>query len=163
MGQPKPKMRQVVDWRAAIWAGIIAGIVFLLVNMILTDAYLGSPWVIVRLAASILMGTKVLPPPATFDAAIFSVALLVHLPLSIIFASLIAMVLHRWGMIVGILGGALFGLAFYFINFYTFSAIFPWFFPLRGWMMAFSHLAFGALAGGVYEALEVEKFVPVEE
>jgi hypothetical protein len=29
--------------------------------------------------------------------------------------------------------------------------------------MALSHIIFGALAGGIYEGLEVEEFVPVEE
>jgi hypothetical protein len=108
------------------------------------------------------MGTRALPPPATFDFGIFAVSLIVHLPLSIGFACLIAVVLHRWGLIVGILGGAGFGLALYFINFYTVSFFFPWFFPMRSWIMAASHIIFGALAGGIYEALEVEEFVPVE-
>lgn len=162
MGQSKIRMKQVVDWSAAVGAGLISGIVFLLANMILTNVYLGSPWIIVRLLASIVMGPGVLPPPATFSFSTFFVSLAVHLPLSVGFSCLIATVLHRWGLIVGILGGAVFGLALYFINFYTFSFLFPWFFPMRSWIMAVSHLLFGALAGGIYEALEVEEFVPVE-
>jgi hypothetical protein len=162
MGQSKVRMKQLVDWSAAVWAGLISGIVFLLANMILTAVYLGSPWVIVRLLSSIILGPGVLPPPATFSVSTFLVSLAVHLPLSIGFACLIAVVLHRWGLFVGIFGGAVFGLALYFINFYTFSFFFPWFFPMRSWMMAVSHLLFGALAGGIYEALEVEEFVPVE-
>jgi hypothetical protein len=163
MSPIKIKMRQVVDWRAAIWAGIISGLVFLVFNMLLTKVYVGSPWVSVRLVASIVMGTRALPPPAGFDAGIFVVALLVHFPLSIAFASLIAAILHRWGLLVGILGGALFGLALYAINFYTLTFLFPWFFPMRSWIMALSHIVFGACAGGIYEGLEVERFVPVEQ
>ncbi len=163
MSQTSTKMRQVVDWSAAVWAGLIAGTIFLLINMLLTSIYLGSPWVIVRLIASVLMGKGVLPPPATFDPAIFIVSLVVHIPLSILFSCLLAIILHRWGLFVGILGGALFGLALYLINFYTFSLVFPWFFPMRSWIMALSHIIFGALAGGIYEGLEVEEFVPAEE
>lgn len=162
MSSAKTKLRQVVDWRAAIWAGVASGFAFLLVNMLLTQIYLGSPWIIVRLAASVIMGQSVLPPPTTFETGIFLSALLVHCPLSLAFACVIAFVLHRWGMLVGILGGAAFGLALYCINFYTFSFFFPWFFPMRSWIMIVSHAAFGALAGGIYEALEVEKFEPVE-
>jgi len=162
MSPTKIKMRQVVDWRAAVWAGVISGVVFLVINMLLTKFYVGSPWVIVRLAASLVMGTRVVPPPATFDAAILLAALAVHVPLSILFASIIAAILHRWGLLVGIVGGAIFGLALYAINFYTFSYFFPWFFPMRSWIMAVSHLIFGACAGGIYESLEVEKFVPAE-
>lgn len=162
MSSAKIKLRQVVDWRAALWAGVVSGFAFLVVNMMLTQIYLGSPWIIVRLAASVVMGKSVLPPPATFEPGIFLSALLVHFPLSLAFAGIIAFVLHRWGMLVGILGGAVFGLALYCINFYTFSFFFPWFFPMRSWIMVVGHVAFGALAGGTYEALEVEKFEPVE-
>ncbi len=34
---------------------------------------------------------------------------------------------------------------------------------MKSWIMVISHVVFGALAGGIYEALEVEEFVPVEE
>jgi hypothetical protein len=156
-------MKQVVDWSAAVWAGVISGAIFLVVNMILTAIYFGSPWVITRLIASIVMGSAVLTPPDTFDPAIFVVSLIVHFLLSIIFACILAVVLHRWGLLVGILGGALFGLALYFINFYTFSILLPWFFPMRSWFMLLNHVIFGALAGGVYETLEVEEYVPAEE
>jgi len=162
MGPTKIKMRQVVDWRAAIWAGIISGVIFLVVNMLLMKIYVGSPWVTVRLVASVALGARALPPPATFDTTIFIVAILVHLPLSIAFASIIATILHRWGLLVGIIGGAIFGLALYAINFYTFTFFFPTFFPMRSWIMAVSHVIFGACAGGIYESLEVEKFVPAE-
>ncbi|MCG3119404.1 MAG: hypothetical protein ALAOOOJD_01796 [bacterium] len=160
MNSPKVKMRQLVDWRAALWAGIISGIVFLVINMLLMKIFVGSPWITVRLVASIMLGAGVLPPPASFDPTIFAVALLVHFPLSIAFACLIAVILHRWGMLVGIIGGAFFGLALYAINFYTFTFFFPTFFPMHSWIMAVSHLLFGATAGGVYEGLEIEKFVP---
>lgn len=162
MTQRKARMRQIVDWRAAVWAGVVSGVIFLIVNLALMNAYVGTPWVSIRLIASIVMGESVLPPPASFDATIFVVAIAVHEVFSIIFASLIAIVLHRWGLIVGILGGAVFGLALYGINFYTLSFFFPWFFPMRSWIMVASHAIFGACAGGIYEALEVEEFVPVE-
>jgi hypothetical protein len=156
-------MRQLVDWRAAIIAGIVSGLAFLLINLVLTAVAVGSPWVVTRLIASILLGDSVLPPPASFDLATFLVALVVTLALAILFACLLAVMIHRWGLIVGIVGGALFGLALYVINFYAISYFFPWFFPMRSWIMVVAHAVYGALAGGVYEALEVERFVPVTE
>lgn len=163
MAKPKVKMRQLVDWSAAIWGGVIAGAVFLLVNMILTWIYIGSPWVVTRLIASIVLGANAMTPPVTFQTGPFVLALVIHFVLAIGFAAVIATALHRWGLLVGIIGGAVFGLAFYLINFYTISYLFPWFFPMRSWIMALSHIAFGALAGGIYEGLEVEKFVPVKD
>jgi len=64
---------------------------------------------------------------------------------------------------VGIVGGGLFGLALYGINFYTLAAWFPQFLLIKSTHMALSHVAFGALAGGIYELLEIEEFVAVAE
>jgi hypothetical protein len=159
-----PRVRQVVDWRAAIWAGLIAGLVFLLFNVFIGPLVIGgNGWVIVRLFASLLMGSGVLVPPATFDGAALLAGLAVNFGLSVIFSLLVALIIHRGGLISGILGGGLLGLALYGINFYTLTIFFPWFFPLRSWVFLLAHALFGALAGGIYEALEVEIYVPVEE
>jgi hypothetical protein len=162
--QKQPKlMRQLLDWRATFWAGLISGVISLVLNMVLTQSQLGTPWVFVRMVASIVMGEAVLPPPASFDLPVFLVGLVVHLALSLIFAAVLTAIIHRWGIVVGFVGGALFGIALYGINFFTLSYFFPWFYSLRNWMIFYSHIAFGALAGGIYELLEVEEFVPVEE
>ncbi len=156
----RSNLRQVVDWGAAVSAGAISGAAFLVVNILLSAWVLQSPWFYVRLLASVVMGESVLPPPTTFEWPIFLVALVVHFFMSIVFACLIAISIYRWGVIVGLIGGALLGLTLYIINFYGASILFPWFFPLRSWMMLASHVVFGALAGSLYEILEVEKFVP---
>ena len=163
MNRVKQRLRQVMDWSAAIWAGLIAGMVFLVASMILTTIYVGSPWVVPRLIASLALGTGVLPPPASFDLGIAVVAVAFHLLFAVAVTLLISGTLHRWGLVVGILGGAVFGLAIYLINFYALSYLVPWFFSMKSWIMLLSHVLFGALAGGIYEALEVEKFVPVED
>jgi hypothetical protein len=156
------KLRQVVDWKAAISAGVAAGLMFLLLQMALHGLLLegGGVWIVPRYVAAIVMGEGVLPPPASFDLVVVLVALLVHFTLSILYALILAFVIHRWGLLVGILGGALFGLALYAINFYTFSLLFPWFYAGRTWMDIVAHLLYGAVAGGVYELLERETFVP---
>ena len=164
MAQRSITMRQIMDWRAAVLAGIVAGVVFLALQMAILAGVTGgsSPWVILRMTAAMVMGQSVLPPPASFDPAITLVALLITFVLSILFALLIAFVLHRWGLLVGIIGGALFGLALYAINYYTFTLFFPWFFPMRSWLVVLAHIAFGATAGGVYEAFEHETYVAEE-
>lgn len=159
----RQRMRQLVDWKAAFRAGLVGWVVFLAVSMLLNAMYVGSPWVATRLLASIILGPGALPPPATFTPGTAIVAALVSLVLALAYAALIAYVVHRWGMIVGIIGGTLLGLAVYVINFYLLSYFFPWFFPLRSWIMAASHALLGGFAGGVYEALEVERFVPADD
>ncbi len=161
--KPQQTLKQLVDWRAVVFAGVISGTVFLALTMWLTNSAVGSAWLLPRIIASVVMGERVLPPPATFDAAVFGMCLLVHLPMSVAFAALIATVLHRWGLLVGVVGGAAFGLALYAVNFYTMSAWFPQFLIVRGGLLVASHVVFGALAGGIYELLEVEEFVSVEE
>ena len=159
----RPRLRQVVDWRAAIIAGFVAGTVFLLFNLFVVPGQgEGAAWVMVRLCASIVLGPEVLAPPATFDAGALGVALVTHYTISVASAALLAVIIHRYGLAVGIVGGALFGLALYCINMYTLTYFFPQFFVLSGSLFLWGHIVFGAIAGGVYEALEVERFVPDE-
>lgn len=50
-----------VDWRAAIWAGIIAGAVFVVLEMLMVPLFLGgSPWGPPRMIGAIVMGEGVL-------------------------------------------------------------------------------------------------------
>jgi hypothetical protein len=162
--QSSAEVRQLVDWSAALWAGLMAGAVFLGFNLFVTPALAGgNAWVMVRLIASVIMGEGVLAPPATFDGAALAAALGVHFSLSVAFSLLLAAVIHRWGLIVGVLGGGLFGLALYSINFYSLTYFFPWFFAMRSTPLVLSHVLFGALAGGIYESLEVEEFAPAPQ
>lgn len=156
----RPGLRQLVDWRAAILAGIVSGLAFFLLQMALTAKTLGTPWVFARMTAAMVLGRGVLPPPATFDVGVVLVAFALHMALALGYAALIAFVLHRWGLLVGVVGGAAMGLALYAINYGTFARFFPWFVDLDGGIVLLSHVVFGALAGGVYELLEVERFVP---
>ncbi len=161
MQATSPRMRQLVDWSAALWSGLISGTIFLLLNLFLSPV--GNVWVMLRLFASIILGDGILAPPPTFDFVALLAALVVHFVLSILYALLVAYVVHRGGLISGIIGGALLGLALYSINFYTLTFFYPWFFAMRSTVFIVTHALFGALAGGIYEALEVEVYEPVEE
>lgn len=157
------KMKQIMDWKAAFWAGIIAGFIFLFLNIFLVPILLGgNMWVIIRLFSSILFGHIILAPPATYNLTALVACIIINFVLSELYTILIAFVLHKYGLATGIIGGAVFGLAIYLINFYSLSYFFPWFFVLRSWPFVMTHILFGAIAGGVYELLEVEEFEPVE-
>lgn len=148
------RLDQIVDWRAVVVAGILAAGIFLVLNIVLETAFLGSPGLTWRILASLILGPDVIPPGGENIVQVILTALLVHIPLSILFAGLIATVVHEWGMPASILAGALLGLALYLINFYGLALLFAWIRPMASWMMLVSHVAFGALVGGVYEALE---------
>lgn len=142
------------DWRAALWAGLIAGLVFMMLEMILVPMFLGgSPWGPPRMIAAIVLGQAVLPPPDTFDGGILVAAVVVHFALSIAYALLLAMLVAGGSRGAAISVGAIFGLVLYLVNFYLFTAIFPWFAMARNWISGLSHIAFGLVAGWAYVAL----------
>jgi hypothetical protein len=157
------KVRQLVDWKAAFFAGLAGGLISFTTNIILSSWLLHSPWLLTRIIASILIGKSVLPPPSSFTLPILFVSLFIHLLLSIIFSDLIAIVVQQWGIIISFIGGALMGLAFYAIAFYTFSILYPWFYTFRSWIFLIMYILYGAFTGSVYELLEVEKYVEIKE
>ena len=160
MTTTRRRMRQVMDWRASIQAGLIAGVVLLLIMLIGYPIVTGgSVWTVFRFIASLVLGRELLLSP-DFSFGIVLLALFLHMILSVVYTWILAFIIHRWGLIVGFVGGALFGLALFAINFYTFTALFPWFTMVRSWQFAALHIIFGAVAGTVYELLEDEIFVP---
>ena len=156
----RTEVRHLMDWKAAVIAGLIAGAVFLLVLLIAYPlATGGTPWTIFRFIGAMVLGEAVLPPPTTFDAGVVVTAVLIHFTLSILYTLVLAFIVHRWGILISILGGALFGLALYLINFFTFTMFFAWFYPARAWPFSLVHILFGAVAGGIYELLEKDVYV----
>lgn len=147
-----------LDWKAALWAGIAAGIIFMMLEMVLVQLFQPmSMWAPPRMIAAMLMGQDALPPPDTFDAMILMVAMMIHFPLSVVFAFILAWIVSRWnlGLAAAIIVGGVFGLVIYVVNFYGFTALFPWFADGRGWIGIFAHIMFGLALGAVYQPLAV--------
>lgn len=141
-----------VTWRAVLIAAIVAGTVFLLVNLALTNVlYEINPALSLRYIASLVMGESVL---MSGDSITLIIGVLVHYGLSLVFTLVITTVVHRWGLVVGIIGGGILGIAIYAINLYTLTLVFPWFFAMNGTVWLLSHLLFGMVAGGVYEMFD---------
>jgi hypothetical protein len=137
------RVRQVVDWKAVLIAALVAGTVALLWNFFVVPALLKTtPWVAVRLTGSILLGNSVLAPPATAHAGALLAAIVTHYGLALIMTSVIAYIIHRGGLLGGILVGGLLGLSFFCID----------------WSVALGHILFGAIAGGMYELTEDQIF-----
>ncbi|MBA3564546.1 MAG: hypothetical protein H0W33_11185 [Gammaproteobacteria bacterium] len=143
----------MINWSRAIVAGLIAGLVFVMMEMILvTLAMGGSAWGPPRMMAAIVMGRDVLPPPATFSMGIVMVGMLLHFVLAIAYAVILAFVIRSMSVAAAIGTGALFGLALYVVNFYGLTAVFDWFAMARNWVTLISHVAFGAVAAWYYVA-----------
>lgn len=147
------------DWSASLWAGIIAGVVFMMAEMLMVMIFLGqSPWGPPRMIAAMLLGRDVLPPPADFNALIMLVAMAIHFVLSVALGLILGWIVHRMSGTSALLIGIAFGLAIYFINFYLIAPIaFPWFTQAQNWVSLFSHALFGLVLGGSYAALRKHK------
>ncbi len=148
-----------IDWKAGVYAGLIAGVVFLMLEMIMVWLFMGeSPWAPPRMIAAMALGKDVLPmpdKPATFDFGIVMTAMIIHFVLAVIYGLICAaIVANRMGYGGAIGLGALCGLAIYLINFYPIAAaLFPWFAMARNWISIFAHIMFGAVAGAAYVGL----------
>lgn len=141
--------------RAVFSAAMTAGLVFLGAEMLLVALFTpDSAWTPVRMIGAIVLGREALPPPATFHLGIVTTALVTHLALSFVFTLILSLIVHRLDRATAMLAGGVFGLVLYFVNFYGFTAIFPWFAQARNWVSVVSHLAFGLVAAYTYVRLE---------
>ena len=144
-------LQRQMEWRAVPVAGFIAGTVYLLMVALLAPAIGISLGLFLRYCASLVMGSAVVTSTETVSLI---VGLLIHYALSLFYALVIAVVVHRWGLLVGILGGAILGVCIYAINYFTLTLAFPWMYALNTPVLLIGHAVFGAVAGGVYEALD---------
>jgi uncharacterized membrane protein YagU involved in acid resistance len=142
-------------WTDGIWAGLIGGVVFMMMEMLLVWLVQGqSPWGPPRMIAAMVMGEDVLPPPADFSFGIMMVAMMIHFMFSIIYGLIGAWMVHRFDMGMALLIGAVYGLAIYIANFHiVVPAMFSWFVMARGAISIISHIAFGMALTGSYIAL----------
>ncbi len=142
---------------AAIWAGLAAGVLSTLMEILLwlafTDRFPGVLFRDGRLTAAMVLGSKALPPPAAFSLWIMAVASIIHFTLSIIYGLAVAGLVAGRGRWAALAAGTLFGAALYGVNLYGFTLIFPWFAQARDWITFTAHLAFGICAAGTYHAL----------
>ena len=78
-----------------------------------------------------------------------------YIVLSLIYAFIFAWIAGQWQMTMtaAVSGGLLFGLVIYAVNFYGFTAVFPWFAEARNWITILAHTIFGLTLGVVYEPL----------
>lgn len=152
-------MLKALNLNAAIWGGIIAGLVFLILEMAMVAFIQGmSPWAPPRMMAAIVMGEGVLPPmdaPATFDMSVMMVAMMVHIVITILYGIILGWVISHFelGLSASILAGTLFGLLLYVVNFYGFTAIWPWFAMARDLISIFAHAVYGLVLGWAYHAI----------
>lgn len=141
-----------MTWRVIPLAALVAGTGFLLVQLSLMERLMGvGAGLSLRYTASLVMGQTAVVEGGS--GAVIT-GLILHYGLSLLFTTLIAVVIHRWGFAVGVIGGAVLGVSLYGINFYFMMRFFPWFIAMNTSFTLLAHLVFGAMAGGVYELFD---------
>ena len=126
---------------AAISAGLIAGVVLLVVPH-------ASPWEGLTSFTPALMGRVV---PSTWGLGIFMTVVL-HLLLSIIYAVLISFAVMNIRQMAAVVTGGVAGVALYLLNLGAVTLLFP---AMRGSEVSVfvTHAVFGLIAAGAYRGL----------
>ena len=139
--------RTFSPWKVVTGSGIIAGLVFLGVEMIL--AAITSPngmFGPLKMIASIVMGESILDRGIEQGTVVVLIATFVHIMLSVTYTGILFAVVQSMKKPAVMLSGAVFGLVLYLVNFYAFTELFFWFASERNWMSLVSHLVFGLTA-----------------
>lgn len=146
------------DLCAKVWAGVIAGIIATLMQILLwlifTDDFPAILFRDAQLTAALVMGDSVLPPPAT--VFVMLTATLIHFTLSIVYAVVLTALVMRLDAIAAFSVGIGFGIALYIVNLYGFTVFFPWFVLARGWITLIAHVIFGITTISIYRWLNIK-------
>lgn len=97
-------------WSGAIWASVVAGLVFAALEMLLAWAVHGqSPWAPLHMIGAIGLGQSALTPD-TFDLKVVSVAVVIHMVLAIIYGVILAFLVNRLDTGWAVVAGSVYGL-----------------------------------------------------
>lgn len=136
----EPEPDDSLQWKPALWAGFIPGMILLMVPN-------GSPWSSLTFFSPVIMGRMVQDPslPTAFVWAL-------QLGLSMVYGLMIARAVSFLAGGRAIIGGGAIGLVLYGIN----CAVVTVFFP--AWTgsespVILTHVAFGLISAGVYRGL----------
>ena len=150
--------RRSPDWPAAVVAGLCAGAILMVLELLWSTLVSGtSPWIASHMIAAIVLGPRVLQETG-FSVAVVGIALVTHYLLGIVFAVILASVVAPFHLDSSVpmvlVVGVSFGLLLYLFNFYGMVRFFPWFAELRGPVAAGGHLLFGLCTALLYWKLE---------
>lgn len=143
------------SWRAVMLAGIFASFVFQILEIVLMPLFGGAgAWSSARMIAAMVLGRGVLPPPDTFDLFIVATAAVVDVALAIAYTTVLALIVRGWSRGAALIGGAVFGIGLYVVNFHGFTALFPWFEMGRNGVTLFTHVVFSLTAALAFKLLQ---------
>lgn len=142
-----PARTEMPDWGAAGWAGLAGGLAFGTVELLMRD------WMPSKLVAALVLGNTMLQPPPEYKAIIDASAVAVHFTLSLIFARILILLVHRHRLSYSVEEGAAYGLGIYLLVFHLLAPAFPWLAVGRGLPTMLAHAVYGVTVVLAYRKL----------
>ena len=146
-GMPK------IDGRSALIAGLFGAAVFVTLELWLATIRGEGTWLPMRMVAAIVLGPSVLPPPGGYDPSLAAVAAIIVVPVALFHALVLGAFVRRMSASTALIVGALYGIAIYAIDFYSFVPFFPWLAWYRGPQHILAHVGYGMVTAAAYEGL----------
>jgi hypothetical protein len=144
----EPEGHNRIQWNAALGAGLIAGLILLVVPR-------GSPWSSLTFFSPVIMGRTL---PSNLELPLLAVWS-IHLLVSLLYGFIISTAVAGLRFERAVVTGGLLGLVLYVLNLGLVSLALP---VLRAneVSVAFTHVVFGLLAAGAYRGLLRRKPAP---
>jgi hypothetical protein len=122
----------------------------MVINLIFQPIFVNiSGWSAMRQFASIMAGPAQLTP-ATFNFGLLILDFVFVCFMAAIYTAFSVALVRPTSLQTSLIGGLVLGLAFYVVNYYMWSGLFPWLADARNWVTFVDHLIAGFLAGLVY-------------
>jgi hypothetical protein len=142
-----------VAWGSAIIAGIVAMIVFAIVEIAFSWAMRAqSPWHPLAVFGTVTIDALLPDRHPGGGPRTIAVGAALLLVLGALSGVILAAIVDRVGVITAAIAGVMFGLAMFVVDLYGLARIFPLLHDLRDWMSALAYAIQGGLAAGLYKA-----------
>jgi hypothetical protein len=145
---------RTIDWGIAILAGVVAMVVFAVIEMAFSWAMRGaSPWQPLVVFGTVTL--HALMPSAHVGGGIRTmlVGAALLLALGALSGVILAYIVDRIGVAGAAVAGAIFGLAMYAVDLYGGARLLPALLDLRDWMSALAYVLQGALTAALYKVM----------
>jgi hypothetical protein len=153
---------RTIDWGMAILAGVIAMVVFAVIEMAFSWAMRGTaPWRPLVIFGTATLNALAPSMPVGGGPRTAAVGALLLLALGALSGVILAYIVARIGVVAAAISGAVFGLAMYAIDLYGIARVLPSLADLRDWMSALAYVIQGALTAGLYKVMTRDDVEPI--
>jgi hypothetical protein len=148
---------RAIGWGRALIAGIVAMIVFIVIEMAFSWAMRGaSPGQPLAVFGTVTLHVLMSPAAAGDGIRTMLVGAALLLALGALSGVVLAYIVDRIGVTGAAVAGAIFGLAMYVADLYGGARLFPVLLDLRDWMSALAYVIQGALTAALYKVMTRE-------